>query len=59
MNEFCQMCLAETRDDMENAINHLEREFQKLRAGKASPQLLEGVKADYYGTLTPLSNGQH
>ncbi|HOH99488.1 MAG TPA: ribosome recycling factor [Bacteroidales bacterium] len=54
MNEFCQMCLAETRDDMENAINHLEREFQKLRAGKASPQLLEGVKADYYGTLTPI-----
>lgn len=54
MNEFCQMCLAETQEGMEGALIHLEREFQKLRAGKASPQLLEGVKADYYGVLTPI-----
>ncbi len=54
MTEEAQMCLDETGESMENALLHLEREFQKLRAGKASPQLLEGVKVDYYGTLTPI-----
>ena len=39
---------------MESAISHLEKEFQKIRAGKASPQMLEGVKIDYYGVMTPI-----
>jgi ribosome recycling factor len=33
---------------------HLEKEFQKIRAGKASPQMLEGVRIDYYGVMTPI-----
>ena len=40
---------------MGNAITHLERELLKIRAGKANPQMLDGVKVDYYGTLTKLS----
>ena len=40
---------------MEKAITHLEAELSKIRAGKANPAMLEGVKVDYYGTLTPLS----
>ncbi len=54
MTEEAQMCLQETEESMEKSLVHLEREFQKLRAGKASPQMLEGVKIDYYGTLTPI-----
>jgi len=54
MNEFCQMVLMEARESMEAAIAHLEKEFQKLRAGKASSQMLEGVRADYYGSPTPI-----
>ncbi len=54
MNEEAQMCLDEAREGMESAISHLEKEFQKIRAGKASPQMLEGVKIDYYGVMTPI-----
>lgn len=54
MNEEAQMCLDEAREGMENALVHLEREFQKIRAGKASPQMLDGIKIDYYGVMTPI-----
>ena len=54
MNEEAQMCLDEAREGMEGALTHLEREFQKIRAGKASPQMLEGIMVDYYGTMTPI-----
>ena len=40
---------------MQNAIHHLEAEFVNIRAGKATPSMLAGVKVEYYGTLTPLS----
>jgi ribosome recycling factor len=48
------MVLMETREGMDGAISHLEKEYQKLRAGKANPQMLESVKADYYGVPTPI-----
>jgi len=35
-------------------LHHLEREFQKIRAGKASPSMLNGVRVDYYGVSTPI-----
>lgn len=54
MTEESQIVLQEAEENMEKSIHHLEKEFQKLRAGKASPQMLEGVKIDYYGTLTPI-----
>jgi ribosome recycling factor len=37
----------------------LKRELSKLRAGRASPNLLEGIKVDYYGTPTPLTQMAH
>jgi ribosome recycling factor len=37
----------------------LRRELAKLRAGRAHPSLLEGVRVDYYGTMTPLSQMAH
>jgi len=54
MNEEAQMCLDEAREGMDGALVHLDREFQKIRAGKASPQMLEGIKIDYYGAMTPI-----
>lgn len=54
MHEEIEFCIEETREGMNLAVVHLEKEFQKLRAGKASAQMLEGVKIDYYGTLTPI-----
>jgi len=40
---------------MKKAIGHLESELQKVRAGKANPQMLDGLVVDYYGAPTPLS----
>jgi len=41
------------------AHDALKRELSKLRAGRASTSLLEGIKADYYGTPTPLAQMAH
>ncbi len=54
MSDEAEFCLEEAREGMHNSIVHLEKEFQKLRAGKASPQMLEGLRIDYYGVMTPI-----
>src|SRR5438309_2200669 len=41
-------------DGMKKAINHLETELSKIRAGKANPQMLDGIMVDYYGSPTPI-----
>jgi len=40
---------------MAKAINHLESELAKIRAGKANPAMLDGIMVDYYGNPTPLN----
>ena len=40
---------------MKESISRLEGVLSKIRAGKASPQMLSAVKVDYYGAITPLS----
>lgn len=55
MDEEVQFCLDEAKESMQNAMVHLEREFQKIRAGKASPQMLDGVMVNYYGVPTPIA----
>ncbi len=44
-----------TKDDMDRAISHLEKAMVKIRAGRATPSMLEGVMVEYYGAPTPLS----
>jgi len=41
--------------EMQNAIESLKREMGKVRTGRASPNLLDGIKVNYYGTPTPLN----
>jgi ribosome recycling factor len=53
--EEVTLLLAETEENMEKSISHLSSELNKLRAGKATPQLLDGVMVDYYGALTPIA----
>ena len=55
MNEEIQMALDEAREKMDKAIGRLEGELGKIRAGKAHPSMLESVRVDYYGTMTPVS----
>ncbi len=48
------MFLEEAEDLMKKAVAHTGHEFTKIRAGKASPAMLEGIMVSYYGTPTPL-----
>jgi ribosome recycling factor len=45
----------ELRDNMEKAINAYEKSLSKVRTGRASLSLLDGIKVDYYGVPTPLN----
>ena len=54
MHEAIEFTIEEAKEGMHGAVLHLEKELQKVRAGKASPQMLEGVKIDYYGAMTPI-----
>ena len=47
--------MSEYSDKMSKAIEASEREFSKIRAGQASPAILNDVRIDYYGTPTPIS----
>lgn len=47
--------LLETEENMEKAIENLENRFTKVRAGRANPAILDGVKVEYYGAPTPLN----
>src|SRR5688572_21073332 len=55
MPEDLNSITAHASENMEKAINHLETELVKVRAGKANPNLVEGIVVDYYGTPTPIS----
>ena len=53
--EEIDMILEEAQVGMEKSISHLNLELGKIRAGRANPSMLDSVKVDYYGSLTPLS----
>src|ERR1700729_4013623 len=55
MSDDLEFILEDTRDGMKKALNHLESELVKIRAGKANPQMLEGLTVDYYGSPTIIS----
>lgn len=47
--------LNETKAHMQKAVDHLESEMTKIRAGRANPSMVEGVQVDYYGSMMPLN----
>ncbi|MHA6246578.1 ribosome recycling factor [Pontibacter sp. CAU 1760] len=55
MTEEIQFYLSEAEESMEKAVQHTGMELTKIRAGKASPAMVEHLKVDYYGAPTPLS----
>ena len=46
--------LLNTEEKMENTISSLETRFANVRAGRANPNMLDGISVEYYGTPTPL-----
>lgn len=55
MSEDLSFILEDAQDSMKKALNHLEDELIRIRAGKANPQMLEGLTVDYYGSATALN----
>ena len=55
MSEDVSLTLELAEDSMNKAVNHLEAELVKVRAGKANPQMLDGIMVDYYGSPTPIN----
>jgi ribosome recycling factor len=50
---------ADTKDRMSKAVDHYRGEVATVRTGRASSTMLDTIKVDYYGTMTPLSNMAH
>jgi len=55
MHEEVIEIIKKARKGMDETIEHLENELLKVRAGKASPSMLNGLLVDYYGSPTPLN----
>jgi len=53
--EELELIIDTAKDSMKEAIVFCKNEFSHIRAGKASPALLDGIKVDYYGSQTPLN----
>ncbi|MFM7467228.1 MAG: ribosome recycling factor [Crocinitomicaceae bacterium] len=54
MTEELELIYDEFKGSNQKTLDHLENELIKIRAGKASPAMLQGVMIEYYGAMTPL-----
>lgn len=55
MDEEIAIYLETAEESMQASIEHFKKESTRIRSGKASPSMFDGVKVDYYGTMTALS----
>lgn len=55
MNEELEIILDMAKEAMQRALDHLDAELLKIRASRATPSMLDSVKVDYYGSMTPLN----
>jgi ribosome recycling factor len=53
--EDIDMIIDMSTEQMDKSITRLEKNLLKIRAGRANPSMLDSVKLEYYGSLTPLS----
>ena len=56
MEDELELYQSAAEEQMQNAVAHLDDTLQHIRAGKANPRILDPIKIDYYGTLSPLSS---
>lgn len=54
MTDLSKQLVEECKTNMQGALNFLEVSMHKIKAGKSSPSMLEGIKVDYYGNPTPI-----
>jgi ribosome recycling factor len=55
MSEMTDLIFSGMKDDMDKSLKFLEKSFSKLRTGRASLALLDGIKVEYYGVPTPIN----
>lgn len=55
MSDTVESIISNARQQMQKAVQHLELELSRVRAGKANPQILDGIMVEYYGNPTPLA----
>ena len=55
LDELIELILEDAREHMDKTLAHLQGELNAIRAGRASPAMLQNVRVDYYGTQTPLN----
>lgn len=55
MQDDLTLIIDDAQQTMQKAIAHLEAELLKIRAGKASPNMVDSIYVEYYGSPTPLS----
>lgn len=55
IHESLQLILDDAQEHMDKSLEHLVSELKSIRAGRATPSMLENVRVDYYGTQTPLN----
>src|SRR6202012_975572 len=55
MSELIKKQISDAKALMDKAIDHADNELNKIRAGKASPSMLDDIMVDYYGSPTPLA----
>ena len=55
MNDAIDTAIAHGREQMDHTIDHLKKELAKIRTGKASPGMLDGLQVEYYGSHVPLT----
>ena len=48
--------LEPAEEKMELAVAYLDESLSHIRAGKASPKLIDGIRVEYYGSVVPISN---
>ncbi|MCV9387696.1 ribosome recycling factor [Reichenbachiella ulvae] len=53
--EEIEMFLEEAKELMDKSVTHCHQELTKIRAGKAMPNMLDGLMVDYYGSPTPIN----
>ncbi len=55
LDENLLLVLEDAKEHMEKSLEHVVSELRTIRAGRATPSMLEGVRVEYYGSQSPLS----
>ena len=59
MDEAGSLVLMEFEEKLEKAMQHMADQLRTIRTGRAAPALVDHIKVDYYGSLTPLNQLAH